>query len=1496
MSDRSRGSLQQDTGTEDVDSTRSDSSTNSSENESEDLRSANSENEIEDGSFVSKEEDNCLRYFLGIGIAEKAVRMWFDTIIPPGQLENHLKRHEKKLRKTCNDEQISNLFPGYGTVTSTSFDISLLYKIIRNTTKVRKPRKDWGGTPDATDIEQVDDLERVRICRNSLCHGPQSISDNEFEKKWKELKEIIQRLAGGQLDGEMDSLQNKDLDHSARSSVKRSLAVLTERLQDVEKRVEDHIPKHIREQHQNKIQKWKEDDKLFARVPAYQSVRDKIKSLPYVSVTGSGGTGKTFLIRHIALELSQDRFEIIPVSTIGEISLYGKLHFKQLFVLDDVLGVYGLDMSLYNNLSRQSENLLSLLESGSKLLISCRSVVFKESKSLNSFVTYINHVINMDDEENELNDENIKTMLENHCKNNHVQKKYFEDLKLPRKIPMFPLLCRLFSSTQKYQTEGEHFFLHPYQCIFSELDKMLELKKLHYAGLVYFVMKDNCVYPKSLDRKCLTEVYECCRLNRSTSNSEFVHAMHVLEGSYLMQDTEVHFGSRFQDFFIEHCTSSSIYYLLKFVEEGSTSSENMIPVVVDHFPVLVERIICDIKRFNLYEVFSRIGQFSQNEVFVSVFCKTLKNSRYDDFKHLFFEIETTERLNKKTKKLLLEINQKLDNVLERKTELRLSLLNESHARVVNWIIAYNHVDLLSGLIEIVREKIQLDEGKVCLTDNIGQDILGVIFGNDLESQSVCLSLACSSSSLDMVKLILSYVKHECINCIADDNLWSLAVASCFGCTDIVRFLLREGANVNLRDKRNASCLIYSCSFGNYDVVETLIKEGADVNLLTLDGISPLISAIFSGNAHLVRHLITNGADINLCGEDWPSPLVFASFISNLDVLKCLIHSDADVNIDARCLTAACLNGNRTVVEYLINKVDVNKVYDNCNPALHAAVSSGNLGIVEYLVEHGADVNLLSSSDENPLYCCIINGQSHVIRYLVEHGADINQNLGNIKTFHICIASGEGYLEIVEELIKHGADVNLCDLNGKSPLCYASNSGHLETVKYLLQNDADINVGTSCLSSACESGHLNVVEFLIDKIDVNKVNDICYPALHCASAQGHLDIVEYLVEHEADVNLMNSANESPLYSATENGQLHLEIVRELIKRGADVNLCDDNGASPLFLASKSGHLDIVKILLQNDADINVGASCLSSACKSGHLDVVKFLIDKLDVNKVNDICDPALHCASGQGHIEIIKYLVEHGANVNLLSSSKDSPLCCAVEKGQLPVVEYLVEHGADINQAVEIAIEGGLEDILDFIEINQRRRIKPFDSYPMIIQIEFLNWRIPACESICEKLTSSRYVTAIGSPGRGKTFLIGHIALELEQEGFEILPVSSIEQIIQYGKLNVKQLFIVDDELGVYGLEMSLYHNLSRQTEIVFSLLESGSKLLMSCLCGYLIMSPICCASSQGYLEIVKYLIRSGAGVNCCDINGKSSFDYALANGHQDIYIVKCLKNEYKTK
>lgn len=57
----------------------------------------------------------------------------------------------------------------------------------------------------------------------------------------------------------------------------------------------------------------------------------------------------------------------------------------------------------------------------------------------------------------------------------------------------------------------------------------------------------------------------------------------------------------------------------------------------------------------------------------------------------------------------------------------------------------------------------------------------------------------------------------------------------------------------------------------------------------------------------------------------------------------------------------------------------------------------------------------------------------------------------------------------------------------------------------------------------------------------------------------------------------------------------------------------------------------------------------------------------------------MHEAALNGHLEIVKLLVDHGANVNIQSFEyfKDTPLIDTSVNGHLEVVQYLLSRGAD---------------------------------------------------------------------------------------------------------------------------------------------------------------------------------------------------------------------------
>ena len=56
--------------------------------------------------------------------------------------------------------------------------------------------------------------------------------------------------------------------------------------------------------------------------------------------------------------------------------------------------------------------------------------------------------------------------------------------------------------------------------------------------------------------------------------------------------------------------------------------------------------------------------------------------------------------------------------------------------------------------------------------------------------------------------------------------------------------------------------------------------------------------------------------------------------------------------------------------------------------LHEAAASGNLGLVEYALEHGQPINSVLDG-VLPLHAACAGGHVQVVKVLIEHGADVN---------------------------------------------------------------------------------------------------------------------------------------------------------------------------------------------------------------------------------------------------------------------------------------------------------------------------------------------------------------------------------------------------------------------------------------------------------------------------------------------------------------------------
>lgn len=81
--------------------------------------------------------------------------------------------------------------PNYNT-----FDVTLLYTLIRNLCSLPSPAQGWGKEPNRTDTQISDDIERLRLFRNNYYAHANSaaISDAVFEDLWSNLKLVVKRI------------------------------------------------------------------------------------------------------------------------------------------------------------------------------------------------------------------------------------------------------------------------------------------------------------------------------------------------------------------------------------------------------------------------------------------------------------------------------------------------------------------------------------------------------------------------------------------------------------------------------------------------------------------------------------------------------------------------------------------------------------------------------------------------------------------------------------------------------------------------------------------------------------------------------------------------------------------------------------------------------------------------------------------------------------------------------------------------------------------------------------------------------------------------------------------------------------------------------------------------------------------------------------------------------------------------------------------------------
>lgn len=185
---------------------------------------------------------------------------------------------------------------------------------------------------------------------------------------------------------------------------------------------------------------------------------------------------------------------------------------------------------------------------------------------------------------------------------------------------------------------------------------------------------------------------------------------------------------------------------------------------------------------------------------------------------------------------------------------------------------------------------------------------------------------------------------------------------------IVELLIRKNSNVNEKNKNFITPLHIAADKGHIDYIEVLLKHGAKINLVDSLNQTALHRASRNGQLASCQTLLSYGADITATNIQG----LTAEFVAANEQIQKLIanHRLTSKGNAEHQLLEASRCGDLEVVRMILSKhphfVNCRDVDGRQSTPLHFAAGYNRIEVVEYLLEHNADVH---AKDKGGLGMC-----------------------------------------------------------------------------------------------------------------------------------------------------------------------------------------------------------------------------------------------------------------------------------------------------------------------------------------------------------------------------------------------------------------------------------------------------------------------------------------------------------------------------------------------
>ncbi|XP_078375252.1 uncharacterized protein LOC144658662 isoform X2 [Oculina patagonica] len=373
--------------------------------------------------------------------------------------------------------------------------------------------------------------------------------------------------------------------------------------------------------------------------------------------------------------------------------------------------------------------------------------------------------------------------------------------------------------------------------------------------------------------------------------------------------------------------------------------------------------------------------------------------------------------------------------------------------------------------------------------------------------------------------------------------------------------------------------------------------------------------------------------------------------------------------------------------------------------LHLAARFNGLSTVDVLLQGGADPSIKSKKKSTPLHFAARRGNDEIVKVLLEHPKVHVDDKDNSGKTALHLACSEGHSKVCQLLLKFGADIEAVTADKMTPLHNAILHGHSEVTRMILNRAADAEVDTTqkqlvgnkdmqsntVLHMAAWNNDVKTADLcLYHGFDVNTRKTKETTPLHIAATKGNLEMAELLISRGAGVNIKDGDSKTPLHRASQFNQT--KLISILVEKGAKVNIHDGEGRSPFLNAVAFGHIDSAMVLLKLGADVNstdlLMKNCVHIAVENEHLKLLAMLLESYSGTKnlyKTDLWDRVpLHYAAKSKDIKILELVLSKQKQLSYRDENQKTPLHLAAESSSSKHVEALVRQTASVNERDEL--------------------------------------------------------------------------------------------------------------------------------------------------------------------------------------------------------------------